>query len=177
MDIKALLGESYKEGMTVEELTAALEAVEVPEDKQLKDSITRLSRENAEKKRENRTQATAIEELQSQLSALQRENAISKHTASFLDMGYDREAALASATALADGDIPTLMEQQGKFLQGYQAKVKAELMKRTPAPVPDAPGYQPGDMTREAFSRLTLAQKQQFASANPEEYQKLYSPQ
>lgn len=177
MDVKALLGDSYKEGMTVEELLSALESVQVPEDKNLRDSITKLSKENADKKRENKTQATTIEELQNQLTALQRENTISKHTSSFMDMGYDKEAALVSATALADGDVSTLMEQQSKFLQGYQARVRADLMKETPAPAAGRPKMDPASMTKEAFTRLTLAEKQQFASENPEEYKSMYSKQ
>lgn len=138
MDIRELLGERYRENMTAEELTAALEAVDLPGDRTLKKANDDLSREAAKAKRDSKAKDVAIEELQQQVAALQRENSISKHAASFTEMGYDREAAMASATALADGDISTLMEQQSKFLQGYQAKVKAELMRQTPVPAAGA---------------------------------------
>lgn len=134
MDIKAILGSSYKEGMTVEELTAALEAAELPTEQQLRESITKATRENAEKKRELRAKDGTIEELQNQLTALQRENAIGKHTSAFLALGYGQEAAALAATALADGDTAVLLEQQKKFQEGWMAAQKAELMKKTPAP-------------------------------------------
>lgn len=134
MDIKKLLGEGYREGMTADELMRALEAVELPEDGSLKKANDDLSREAAKAKRDNRAKDTAIEELRGQLAALQRENSISRHAAGFVGMGYDKDAALAAATALADGDAAALLEQQSKFLQGYRAKVQAELMRQTPGP-------------------------------------------
>lgn len=134
MDIKAILGSSYKEGMTVEELTAALEAAELPTEQQLRDSITRVTKENAEKKREIKVKDGTIEGLQAQLTALQRENAIGKHTSAFLSLGYGQEAAELAATALADGDAAALLEQQKKFQEGWMAAQKAELMRNTPAP-------------------------------------------
>lgn len=134
MDIKKLLGEGYREGMTADELVQALEAVELPEDGSLKKANDDLSREAAKAKRDNKAKDNAIEELRGQLAALQRENSISRHTAGFVGMGYDQEAAMASATALADGDAAALMAQQSKFLQGYRAKVQAELMRQTPGP-------------------------------------------
>lgn len=134
MDIKALLGDQYRADMTVQELTAALESVELPGEKSLKKANNDLSREAAQAKRDSKAKDAEIEDLQRQMTALQRENSINRHAASFAGMGYEREAALASATALADGDFAALMEQQSRFLQGYQAKVKAELMQQTPGP-------------------------------------------
>lgn len=177
MDIKTILGSNYREGMTAEELIAALEAAEVPTEQQLRDSITKATKENAEKKRELKAKDGTIEELQNQLAALQRENAIGKYTSSFLSLGYGQEGAALAATALADGDAAALLEQQKQFQEAWMAAQKAELMRNTPAPVPGAANYQPGSMTKEAFARLTLAEKQQFATEHQEEYQTMYSEQ
>lgn len=155
MDIKALLGDGYKEDMTAEELIAALNGVELPTDQQLRESVNRATKENAAKKRELREKDGAIEDLQRQVAALQRESAINKHAASFVAMGYDKDAAMASAIALADGDASTLMEQHGRFLQSLRAQLKTDLMKRTPAPAMDTGDAPAGDYRAKAQSAQT----------------------
>lgn len=173
MDFKSFLGDAYQEGMSNEELIAALEAAELPEDhsKQLRE----ITAESRERKQKLKAQQGTIDELQNQVAALLRENSINKSKTHFIALGYDDETAAAAATALADGDTDTLFECQKKANEAAQARWKAEAMKDTPAPAPGDPKYEPGSMTKEAFSRLSLEDKQKFAASNPEEYKAMYT--
>ena len=59
MKFKDLLKDAYKEGMTVEEIEAALADIEFPEDqsaevKRLKDALSKSNSENAEWKKKHR---------------------------------------------------------------------------------------------------------------------------
>ena len=116
MDIKDLLGESYKDGMTMDELTEALKNVQMPKDQSeeienLKKRISEVNSEAADWKNKYRNtldEATkkaqeAEEKAQKDaelLAQLQKEKAISGYKASYLAMGYDEALATDTANAL-----------------------------------------------------------------------------
>lgn len=103
--LKALLGESYKENMTLEEIDAALESVSLPDDlrkenDKLKKALDKSNSEAAESKRKLQEKQTAEEKakeeqeqatkaLQEELATLRKEKALSDNKAKLLAVGYD----------------------------------------------------------------------------------------
>lgn len=66
------------------------------------------------------------------LAELERENSIHKFTESFLDLGYDKESAIAAATAQVDNDVDTLFKLQKKVLDEKVLAKEQELIKDIP---------------------------------------------
>ena len=119
-EIKELLGDAYKEGMTMEELTEALKSVTLPKDQsseieKLKETISKSNSEAAEWKRKYQgtlDEATrkaqeaeeAAKKQQEELETLRKEKAIAGYKASYLAMGYEESLAEDTANALYAGD-------------------------------------------------------------------------
>ena len=115
MDIKELLGDSYKEGMTVEEFTEALKGVEMPKDQSaeienLKKRISEVNSEAADWKNKYRStldestkkQQEAEEQAKKdreELQNLRKVTSIAGDKASYLAMGYSEELATDTANA------------------------------------------------------------------------------
>ena len=187
MNIKDLLKGAYKEGMTVEEIEAALADIEFPADQsaeveRLKNALTKSNTENAEWKKKHRealseeerkAQETAdlIKQLQEQNAKLLRESDVSKHKAKFLGMGYEEALAGDAAVAMADGDMVKVFEYQQKHLEAFEKKIRADAMKGTKRPAPD---QEPGAMTLEKFRKMSASERYEFSQKNPDEYKTLY---
>ena len=187
MKLKDLLKDAYKDGMTTEEIEAALEAVEIPDDqsaelKRLKDANSKLSSENAEWKRKHRealsederkAQETAerMKQLEEQNAALLRESGVAKHKAKFLAMGYDETLANDAAAAMVDGDTEKLFTYQQKHQEALEKKIRADALKGTPKPVPDKGD---GGMTLDKFRKMSPLERLEYSEKNPDEYNTLY---
>lgn len=120
MNLKEVLGDAYKEGMTFEEVEAALEKVNVPEDnsaeiERLKNALSKSNSEAAGYKKQLREKMTEDEqkkqkeqeereELQNKYDKLLRESIIAKNKAKLVALGYDESLADETAEAMADGD-------------------------------------------------------------------------
>lgn len=187
MNIKDLLKDAYKEGMSVEEIEAALADVEFPVDQtaeveRLKNALSKSNSENAEWKKKHRealseeerkAQETAdlIKQLQEQNAKLMHESDVSKHKAKFLSMGYEEALAGEAAVAMADGDMVKVFEYQQKHLDSFEKKIRADALKGTPKPVPDKGD---GAMTLESFKKMSAQERLEFSEKNPDEYKALY---
>lgn len=187
MNIKDLLKDAYKEGMTVEEINAALAEVELPVDQtaeveRLKNALSKSNSENAEWKKKHRealseeekkAQETAdlIKQLQEQNASLLRESSVSKHKAKFLGMGYEETLAADAAVAMADGDMDKLFSYQQKHQEALEKKIRADALKGTPKPVPDKAD---GAMTLENLRKMSAQERLEFSQKNPDEYKALY---
>lgn len=187
MNIKDLLKDAYKEGMTVEEIETALADIEFPADqsaevKRLKDALSKSNSENAEWKKKHRealseeerkAQETAdlIAQLQEQNATLLRESNVSKHKAKFLAMGYEETLAGDAAAAMVDGDMEKLFSFQQKHQDAFEKKIRADAMKGTPKPVPDKAD---GAMTLEKLRKMSATERYEFSQKNPDEYKTLY---
>ena len=187
MKLKDMLKDAYKEGMTIEEIETALADIEFPEDQtaeveRLKTANSKLSSENADWKRkhrealseeERRSQETAdeLKQLREQNEKLMRESNLSKHRAKFLAMGYEDALATDAATAMVDGDMDKLFTYQQKHLEAHEKKVRAEVLKGTPKPVPDK---RDGAVTLDDLRKMSPQERLEFSEKNPEEYKTLY---
>jgi DNA repair exonuclease SbcCD ATPase subunit len=150
MDVKALLGDAYKDGMTVEELTNALSGVEMPADQsaeidRLKGIISAKNTEAADwKKKYQGTLDEATKRAQEKedehnallerLKTLERENTVNSYKASYLSMGYDETLAKETAEAVADGNMAKVFENQKKHQETIEQRIKAEALRNAPRP-------------------------------------------
>ena len=187
MNIKDLLKDSYKEGMTAEEIDAALAGVEFPTDQsaeieRLKTALSRSNSENAEWKKKHRDalseeerkaqeMADRMKQLEEQNAALLRESNVSKHEAKFLALGYDESLAADAAIAMVDGDMEKLFSYQQKHQEAFEKKIRADAMKGTKKPVPDKGD---GTVTREQLSKMSISERHKFYQENPEQYKEIY---
>lgn len=187
MKFKDLLKDAYKEGMTLEEIEAALADVELPGDQtaeleRLKTANSKLSSENADWKRKHRealseeerkAQETAdlLKKLQERNAELERESGLSKHKAKFLGMGYEESLANDAATAMVDGDMEKLFTYQQKHQEALEKKIRADALKSTPKPVPNKDG---GPVTRDQVAKMSMEDRIKFYQEHPDEYKEIY---
>lgn len=113
------------------------------ENAKLKRAVDRASSEAAEfKKKYNATlseqerasqeKAEAEARRDERLAELERENSIHRFTESFLDLGYDKESAIAAATAQVDNDVDTLFKLQKKIIDDRVLAKEQEMYKSIP---------------------------------------------
>jgi hypothetical protein len=172
--------ENYAE-MSPEEKIAALEAnySSVAQHKANADKAASEAAEYKKKLRERMTEdeAKAVKAaedhaaLMAELESLRTEKLVANYTNSYLTMGYDEKLAKSTAEALAKGDMDTVFKNQKIHADNREKALRTELLKNTPPP---AAGKTDTGMTKEQFSKLTLAQKAEFAEKNPDAYNEYY---
>lgn len=110
--------------------------------------------------------------LQQKYDALLRQNLIAGHKASLMDLGYDAKLADETAVAMVDGNTDAVFANQKKAFAALEKRIRAEVLKDTPRPVPD--GESQG-MTLEKLRQLSPADRLTWAENNPESYKELYT--
>ena len=184
IDISSI--EGY-ESMTAEEKLAALETMDIPEpddnSARLKELLDKANSEAASYKKQLREkmsqdeqkaaqQKEEMEAMQTELETLRQEQAETKLTKRWMGLGYSEELATATAKASVTGDVDTVFKNHAKFLAEREKALKSELLKSTPTP-PAGDGDK--KITKDDFSKMSLAEKQKFATENPEAYKEIYS--
>ena len=150
MNIKDLLGDAYKEGMTAEEIETALKDIDLPTDNsaeidRLKTALSKSNSEAAEYRKQLREKMSAeevkakedadlIEALKQERDALLREKTVAGHKAQFLALGYEEGLASATAEALANGEIAKVFANQKKHQESVEKRIRADVLKETPKP-------------------------------------------
>ena len=150
MNIKDLLKDAYKEGMTLEDVEKALESIELPADgsaeiDRLKAALSKSNSEAADYKKQLREKMTADErkekedaekreKLQSDYDALLKKVTISENKAKFLALGYDDALAQETAVAMAEGDFEKVFANQQKHQEARDKKVREDVLNDTPKP-------------------------------------------
>ena len=143
-----LLGKAYKEGMTEDEISAALETVgqgNEAEVNRLKTALSKANSEAADYKKQLRTKRTDDEaaaaaqkeehdRLVQENADLKRSMALSERKAKLLAMGYDESLADETAAAMVDGDMDKVMANQSKYLEVQKKNIQADAMRKTPRP-------------------------------------------
>lgn len=174
--------ENY-ETMSTEEKLAALEAYE-PDmsgyvlkttfDKTASDLAAakkslkeRMTEEEAQKAKEAEERAALL----ARLEELEREKSVNGYVSSYLAMGYDEKMARSSAEALVAGDMAKVFEIQKNHAANREKALRTELLKQTPPP---PAGTTQTGMKKEDFQKLSLLEKQKFATENPETYASFY---
>lgn len=127
-----------------------------------------LLTEDERKKQEEAEKWTAMEQ---ELAGLKKGKTVSEYKAKLVSQGYDEELATATAAAMESGDMATVFANNQKFLDGYAKKIIADKLKRTPR---GADGGTGGTMTKDAFRKMSPAERYDFSQKHPEEYKALY---
>lgn len=190
IDTKLITG---YEQMTLEQKVAALEAYNYPDpdysgyvkkdlyDKAASDAASWKKKHNellTEDERKKQEDADALANMKKELDELRKDKTISEFKAKLIAQGYDEALASDTAQAMADGDTAKVFANQGKFLEDYAKKVKADAMKKTPKP-PAGDGssdidyskkieeaQQSGDMAAVAYYTRLKAQEEAQAKQN-----------
>ena len=187
MKIQDLLKDAYKDGMTIEEIDAALEGIELPTDnsaevERLKNALSKSNSEAADFKKQLREKMSAdeikakedsdkYEELQSKYDALLKESEVTKNKARLLALGYEDKLATETAEAIVSGDTDKVFANQKKHLDTVEKKIREEVLTSTPRPTG---GNGSETMTLEKFKKMSIEEQFKFSKEHPEEYKMLY---
>lgn len=174
--------ENY-ESMTPEEKVAALEAYE-PDmtgfvakatfDKAASDLAAAkkaLREKQTDEEAKEAERAAKEAAIMAELESLRHEKLVGTYVTSYMAMGYEEKLAKATAEAMAKGDTETVFKNQKLHLETREKALRAELLMQTPSP---AGGKSDTAMKKEEFSKLSLPEKQKFATENPEIYKSFY---
>ena len=187
MNIKDLLKDAYKEGMSVEDIENALKDIDLPNDNsaeidRLKTALSKSNSEAADYKKQLREKMTAEElkakedaekwdEIVKERDALLREKTVATHKARYLSLGYDEKLADETAEAMANGELEKVFANQKKHLDAMEKKIREDVLKDTPKP---EGGKGSETITKEKFSKMSIAEQYKFSTEHPEEYKMLY---
>lgn len=149
-DIQSLLGDAYKEGMTLEEINAALADRELVDKSQYdgfvpKSLLEKANSEAADYKKKWKAASSEQEQkaiddaekqaaIEEELKSLRRASKVSDYEKQHLALKYDEKDAKEIAEALYDGDMDTVFRIQKKHEEALQKSIKADLMKQMPTP-------------------------------------------
>lgn len=138
--------------MTAEEKLKALEDFEIPDAQEpdytgwvKKDVLDKATKDAAEwKKKYNDTLTDAQKkgvidsekqaQMEKELAELKRDKAVSQNIAKLLALGYEEDLATETAEAMADNDMAKVFENQKKFKESLEKKIKAEALKNMDRP-------------------------------------------
>lgn len=148
MEIKSILGDKFKENMTVDELLK-LDVDFVPKssldglvEKNVLDKATKEANEWKQKYRETLDDATRLREeneekqaqMEKELTEFKREKSISDLTSNYVSLGYSTELAKSSAIAQIDNDNDTLFKNMQSFQDAKMQELTDYKQKSTPSP-------------------------------------------
>lgn len=194
MNLKELLGDAYREDMTLEEVEQALEGINLVDPATLPKSVSKevfdktaseLARVKKELKELQEKNMTAEEKLKLELekaaeSQAQYKRELSKLRAReiFVTAGLSEEdyTPLIDIVVSEDEEVTkarakSMVDVIASQKKAVEKTVKAELLKGTPKPEPGDPSK---GVTLEDFRKMSLMEKQRFARENPELYQEIY---
>jgi hypothetical protein len=187
MNIKDLLKDAYKEGMSLEDIENALKDIDLPTDNsaeldRLKTALTKSNSEAADLKKQFREKMTAeelkakedadkLETITKERDALLREKNILGYKTKYLSLGYDEKLADETAEAMVNGDLDKVFANQQKNQDTLKKKIREDVLKETPPP---EGGNGSDEITKEKFSKMPIDEQMKFATEHPEEYKKLY---
>ena len=187
MNIKDLLKDAYKEGMTLEDIENALKDIDLPTDnsaeiERLKTALSKSNSEAADYKKQLREKMSAeeakakedaekYEEVVKERDALLKEKNILGHKSKYLALGYDEALANETAEAMVNGEIDKVFANQKKHLDSVEKKIREDVLKDTPKP---EGGKGSETITKEKFSKMSIAEQFKFSTEHPEEYKQLY---
>ena len=175
--LKALLGSSYKEGMTSDEIVKALEDLEEDpikkaqeENKNLKTRLSEANSEAANFKKQLRAKLTeALATMKNQLEELKKEKELAGLTAKFASAGFEDAGKVASA--FMENDIDSFVTAINAKSEKDKDKYKAELMKGTKRPfIGDPEGKK---ITKEELYKMPLVDRVKFIQEHRDEYDQL----
>lgn len=197
--LSELLGDAYKEGMSEEELSKAIEkavgardresekevkkvkasfdrtASEVSEyKKQLAEYKKQLAEKMSEEERAKSEQDELLEKLRNDNEMYKKQIAIAESKAQLASLGYSEDLAAETAEALYSGDLATVYKNQRAVMDAKEKEIRAGVIKETPIP-PAGVNPSTGSITLTQLRNMSIKDRYAFAQEHPEEYNRLYT--
>ena len=138
------------DGMTAEQKIDALLKLEIPEAVDMSKFISKelfdkkaseaanLSKQLREKQTDDEAakaeQEKLFKDMKSELETLRKDKTVSEYTAKYIALGYDKDLAVDTAKAMADGDMEKVFANGEKHKAAMEKKIKEDLMSKTPKP-------------------------------------------
>ena len=188
--LQELLKDAYKEGMTEDEISEALEKAvkaepksEGTDYKKLKSAFDRASAEASKYKKQLEEKMTADEreeaERKEALDKLIKENAefkkkiaVTENKAQLISLGYPEDLAMSTAEAMFNGDTATVFKNQKAMFDAREKAIRADVLKETPVPKAGAGST---DITKAQFEAMSTFELMDLYQRDPELYEKLSS--
>lgn len=149
-DLQTLLGDAFKEGMTLDEINAALADRELMDKSEMdgyvpKSLLDKANTEAADYKKKWRGALSEAEKkeqdekekqtaMENELNQLRRDSKIAAYEKNYLGLGYDEKSAKEIAEAMFDGEMDIVFMLQKKFQENKERSIKADLMKNMSTP-------------------------------------------
>lgn len=184
-----LLKEAYKENMTEEELSNALEKVlkksaDNSSDKDMQKlkaafdkasaDVSKYKKALEERMSEDEKAKAEREEYNKKLleenESMRKEIAITKNKAQLIALGYPESLVDATAEAMYAGDTETVFKNQKAFLEVRDKTLRAELIKGTPTP---PAGTGSTAITKEQFNSMSTYELMELYQKDPALYEQL----
>ena len=184
-DLKSLLGDKYKDGMTIEDILA-LDVDEPKADTSAYDNLKKrfdeVASEAAGYKKQLRANMSEAEkkaaedaekyaEIVAERDKLKAEKAIAENAKGLVAIGYDDALATEVATALYNGDSATVIKAQAKFVDAQKKAVLADAVKDTPVPPAGNEGGK--TLTKAEFAKMSLNEQMEVYEKTPDLYNEL----
>lgn len=147
-DLQSLLGDAYKEGMTLDEINAALADRELIDKSEMEGYVPKAlfdkaSSDAADYKKKWRGALSAAEQkeqdekdkqtaMKNELNQLRKESKIAAYEKNYLGLGYDEKSAKEVAEAMYDGYMDTVFMIQKKHQEDQKKAITSDLMKNMP---------------------------------------------
>lgn len=196
-DIQSLLGDEYREGMTVEEINAVLANREFVDPTTLPKSVdkstfdktaselAKVKKERDELKQNNMTSEEKVNAAIAAADARANEYAVKLNRLEverlFMADGLVEDDYAAVIDDIVSEDTEKTMKLAKNMLAVVKAQksaaekaVRAELLKKTPKP-PAGNDGKPEGMTLAEFRKLSPTERHEWSVNHPEEYQNLYN--
>lgn len=193
MNISELLGEAYKEGMTVEEINAALadrnfiDPATQPESvpKTMFDAktaeLSKLKKELSALKNQSLTDEQklkeALKEAEKAELNFRKQSVRLAVEKTFVSAGLEQKDYEGFIDGIVTEDEDTslalsksLIEMVTKQKKAAENEVRKEFRKK----LPDLPGGGDGSVTKEDFNKMSLTEKMRYKSENPEQYNQFF---
>ena len=186
--LKELLGDSYREDMTLTDIEKALGAMKLADlssgeyvsKGKLADYEARMKKAEkalADKLTEEEKAQIELARKEEYYKALERENLLHKYTTNLSKSIKDEKVLNEVATLYADGDYVGAIAKQNDYLEKEKAEytktIKAELLKTNPQPNPQKEGN--GAITKEQFAQMGVRERTELFNTNKELYNQLNS--
>ena len=127
-------------------------------------------------KKDSGKNQSELDDLRHEIDTLKAENERAKNKAAimpkFIGLGMSPEEALTATEHYLNGETDEIFDALTTMTANIVKKAAADNLMKQPVPK-DFGGGKP--MTKEAFSKLSLADRIEFSNTHPEEYQALYN--
>lgn len=184
--LKELLGNAYREDMTLAEIEEATKAMNLAD--LSGGGYVSLGKYNAlvQERDEYKTKWTdtlneaqkaeqAALEKEKKFAEIMRENNINRFSKKLATTIKDEATLTEIATLMADGKYEDAFEKQNAYLVDANAKLEEEYKQKMMQNNPQAQGGNggAGEITAEQFAQMGLAERTKLYRENPEAYNKL----